>query len=186
LSRVLAKRRLVPHPDFPAPPFQLGTKTTLVGSDVLKIEYVVIGPIAELSLPAIATGERTEGLWEHTCFEAFIGLGDRRSYVEFNFSPSTQWASFRFEGHREGMRPAIDLPAPHIHTETASGSRLALTAWLELTPLAAAGARALGLSAVIEERNGNKSYWALAHPPGPPDFHHEDCFALELPAARPA
>ena len=28
------------------------------------------------------------------------------------------------------------------------------------------------------------SYWALAHPPGKPDFHHPDCFALELPAAR--
>jgi hypothetical protein len=22
----------------------------------------------------------------------------------------------------------------------------------------------------------------LAHPPGKPDFHHSDCFALELPA----
>jgi hypothetical protein len=42
----------------------------------------------------------------------------------------------------------------------------------------------LGLSAVIEDRSGQKSYWALAHPPGRPDFHHEDCFALELtPAA---
>jgi hypothetical protein len=41
----------------------------------------------------------------------------------------------------------------------------------------------LGLSAVIEEMNGRLSYWALAHPPGKPDFHHADCFALELPAA---
>jgi hypothetical protein len=35
---------------------------------------------------------------------------------------------------------------------------------------------------VIEETNGRLSYWALAHPPGKPDFHHSDCFALELPA----
>ena len=40
----------------------------------------------------------------------------------------------------------------------------------------------LGLSAVIEETDGTKSYWALAHPPGKPDFHHKDCFALTLPA----
>jgi hypothetical protein len=39
----------------------------------------------------------------------------------------------------------------------------------------------VGLSAVIEETNGRKSYWALCHPPGKPDFHHPDCFALELP-----
>jgi hypothetical protein len=38
----------------------------------------------------------------------------------------------------------------------------------------------LGLSAVLEATNGDKSYWALAHPPGKPDFHHADCFALEL------
>ena len=38
----------------------------------------------------------------------------------------------------------------------------------------------LGLSAVIEELNGHKSYWALAHPPGKPDFHHSDCFTYEF------
>lgn len=40
----------------------------------------------------------------------------------------------------------------------------------------------LGLSAVIEETSGAKSYWALAHAPGKPDFHHPDAFALDLPA----
>jgi hypothetical protein len=38
----------------------------------------------------------------------------------------------------------------------------------------------LGLSALIEETSGRKSYWALAHPPGKPDFHHADCFAHEF------
>jgi hypothetical protein len=42
--------------------------------------------------------------------------------------------------------------------------------------------RAVGLSAVIEEVDGSKSYWALRHPPGQPDFHHRDCFALRLEA----
>jgi len=43
-----------------------------------------------------------------------------------------------------------------------------------------------GISAVIEESDGTRSYWALKHPPGAPDFHHPDCFALELPAAKTA
>ena len=43
----------------------------------------------------------------------------------------------------------------------------------------------MAISAVIEETNGRLSYWALGHPPGKPDFHHPDCFALELgPASR--
>ena len=38
------------------------------------------------------------------------------------------------------------------------------------------------ISAVIEEIGGTKSYWALAHPPGEPDFHHPTSYAATLPA----
>jgi hypothetical protein len=41
-----------------------------------------------------------------------------------------------------------------------------------------------GLAAVIEEEGAVKSYWALAHPPGKPDFHHPTCFAATLPAPK--
>jgi hypothetical protein len=37
----------------------------------------------------------------------------------------------------------------------------------------------LGLSALIEDSDGGKSFWALAHPPGAPDFHHADNFVDE-------
>jgi len=40
----------------------------------------------------------------------------------------------------------------------------------------------LGISAVIEEADGTKSYWALAHPDGKPDFHAPAGFVLALPA----
>lgn len=39
----------------------------------------------------------------------------------------------------------------------------------------------LGLAAVVEEDNGNLSYWALRHCAGRPDFHHPAGFVLELP-----
>jgi hypothetical protein len=41
----------------------------------------------------------------------------------------------------------------------------------------------IGLSAVIEDTNGEISYWALAHPPGKPDFHHANGFAYEISPA---
>ncbi len=37
------------------------------------------------------------------------------------------------------------------------------------------------LTAVLEEKDGAKSYWALAHAPDKPDFHHPDCFVAKLP-----
>ncbi len=39
----------------------------------------------------------------------------------------------------------------------------------------------LGLSVVIEDVDGNLTYWALAHPSDKPDFHHPDSFVLTLP-----
>ena len=46
----------------------------------------------------------------------------------------------------------------------------------------AKGAWEFGLSAVLEETDGTKSYWAVAHPDGDkPDFHDAVCFAAHLP-----
>lgn len=152
---------------------------TLVGSDVLKLEYVVVGAVSQIALPSIAPGGHEDGLWQHTCFEAFFALA--AGYIEFNFSPSRRYAIYRFEGYRDGMQPALDLPAPNIYVE-GGDARFSLTAWVDLKPFARAGIGDVGLSAVIEEIDGTKSYWALAHAPGPPDFHNRDCFIATLPA----
>jgi hypothetical protein len=74
---------------------------------------------------------------------------------------------------------SAEVAVPRIEFER-TAQRCILRAALTLPD---EGAWRLGLSAVIEETNGRKSYWALSHPPGKPDFHHSDCFALELPAA---
>jgi hypothetical protein len=58
--------------------------------------------------------------------------------------------------------------------------RYALQAALDLSGLPRVATWRLGLAAVIEETSGRKSYWALGHPPGQPDFHHSDCFACEI------
>ena len=40
----------------------------------------------------------------------------------------------------------------------------------------------MNVTAVIEERGGTKSYWALAHPADKPDFHDPACFVATLAA----
>jgi len=149
---------------------------------VLALRYGVTGKTNGLVLPPIAAPTRTDELWRHTCFEAFVRPAPGEAYYEFNFSPSTQWAAYRFGGTRTGMSIAreIDAPRVDVHPNVAGFEMQVL---LELPSLPNDGPWRLGLSAVIEEAGGRKSYWALAHPPGKPDFHHSDCFALELPAA---
>jgi hypothetical protein len=155
----------------------------------LVLRYLVSGKIGDLRLPSITAPARADELWRHTCFEAFVHSSLGRAYYEFNLAPSTQWAAYWFNSYRSGMRVATEVSAPRIAVETSS-ERCIVKASLELDRALAClktgggGGKdpvyRLGLSAVIEERSGRRSYWALAHPPGKADFHHSDCFALEI------
>jgi len=142
--------------------------------ETLWLRFHVECRLQYLALPAPAASIRADGLWHHTCCEAFIGDG---AYSEFNFSPSLQWAAYDFSGYREGMceRPMAEHPEIGLDV---SEEHLALEADFAVGDLQGA----LGLSAVIEEMDGTKSYWALAHSQGAPDFHHPTCFAATLPA----
>jgi hypothetical protein len=143
----------------------------------LVLSYVVSGKISGLRMPPIVAAARADELWRHTCFEAFVRTSAGPEYYEFNLSPSTRWAAYGFSGYRSGMRVATEIGAPRIEVRSSAAS-YSLQAALELDRLSLPWH--LGLSAVLEEANGRKSYWALAHPPGKADFHHADCFALEL------
>jgi len=149
----------------------------------LVLSYVVTGKIGDLRLPPVTASAHADELWRHTCFEAFVCASPGEAYYEFNFAPSTRWAAYRFDGYRSGMRVAAGIGAPRIEVRSAA-ERYTLQAALELDASSSLPSKAgwrVGLAAVIEETNGNKSYWALTHPPGKPDFHHADGFAYDLP-----
>jgi hypothetical protein len=141
----------------------------------LLLSYRLTGWIPDLRIPSPAASKRADLLWEHTCFEAFLRAAAGTAYYEFNFSPSSQWAAYRLEDYRSGLTAAA--ADPHVEVRS-TATELELRAKIHLPPDVVS---ALGLSAVIEETNGRKSYWALAHPSGEPDFHHRDCFAAQLP-----
>jgi len=140
---------------------------------LLWLRFVIDDNPDFIAWPAAAPVGRADALWKNTCFEAFVTTGE--GYWEFNLSPSGQWASYRFDNYREGMRPADEVCV----VEGLDGGRdyVALEGRIEL-PIA--GGK-LALSAVIETIDGAKTYWALAHPSDKPDFHHPDSFILDLP-----
>ncbi|HEV8722043.1 MAG TPA: DOMON-like domain-containing protein [Candidatus Binatia bacterium] len=144
--------------------------------------YVIRGDMARLLIPLPRPPRRIEGLWQHTCFEAFIGVKDSPAYFEFNFSPSSEWAAYAFRTYRDGGTVDDDKLDPTIVVRKES-EMLELSAVIRLNRLPAMQPGAtlrLGLCAVIEESDGRLSYWALNHPAGKPDFHHPDSFALDI------
>jgi len=179
------QRTLTPHRDCPSTAVtSIQVESGRPTSRELLLSYDVVGNIRGLLLPVVADSVRADGLWQHTCFEAFVRMPSHSLYYEFNFAPSTQWAAYRFAGYRKGMHIADKCEAPWFGIGS-SGTRFKLQVRfsLEGLDLETDGTLQLGLSAVIEEVGRRKSYWALAHPPGKPDFHHPDCFALDLPSA---
>lgn len=154
-----------------------------LGPGLILLHYCVVGDIGAVRLPAPAEPGHKDGLWNHTCFEAFFRVGEGPSYMEFNFAPSRQWAAYRFDSYRRGMSPETGM-APAVVESMTTGHGYELRSSISLGPIVPVDrAWQVGLSAVIEEMDGNRSFWALAHAPGPPDFHHSDCFAYKLPAA---
>ena len=176
---------LVPHPDFPSVAItSISVEAIRSWDNFLKLSFHIAGAIDEVRWRAIdGPSTRADRLWEHSCFEAFVGSGAAPSYLEFNFTP-IQWAAYAFDGYRDGMR---DIPNV-LHwgaLQLGDESALAKTT-IGVSAFDDNAEWRLGLSAIIEARDGSKSYWALAHAPGKPDFHNADCFTARLAAPERA
>lgn len=147
----------------------------------LRLVYTVSGDMAGLRIPPATEPAPADGLWQHTCLEVFVAVEGEADYREFNFSPSGQWAAYRFAGERQrDTSPAPDLPAPVMQLAI-TPTLLTLDVHLPLAalPLPAQHVE-LALCAVIEEHDGRLSYWALQHPCERPDFHHPAGRSLRL------
>lgn len=176
-------RPLFLHPSTPQ------SAASRVEADALRLDpsrvalrFRIVGALENIRLPPPGPPVRTDELWRRTCLEAFLRPPGEEAYHELNLSPSTAWAAYRFDGYRRGMARAEALV--RIHTAS-SADVFELQAEVALegdARLARADHWSVGLSAVIEGADGSIAYWALAHPAGKPDFHHRDCFALDLPA----
>ena len=174
---------LEPHPSSPpgSPPFKVWATVDHIASLGLiattNIWFGVGASAERFVIPKLSEPWRADELWRTTCFEAFLRPVGAESYREWNFAPSGNWAAYDFSRRREDMERADVGSPPYIRMEDN------FTWWtLGATIAVEADQRwQLGLSAVLEEKDGTKSFWALALPAEKPDFHHPDCFAAQLP-----
>ncbi|MCC7546275.1 MAG: DOMON-like domain-containing protein [Burkholderiales bacterium] len=168
------------HPGSPSGGVEHADVSASALPGALALCYRLRGALRRIAVPEPARPARRDGLWRHTCFECFVRIPGQRAYAEFNVSPSGEWAAYRFDACRAGMRPLELDEAPRIEL-VRSHAALELRTRLRLpAPWDGAPRLQLALTAVVEEVSGALSYWALAHPPGKPDFHRDDGFALMI------
>jgi NAD(P)-dependent dehydrogenase (short-subunit alcohol dehydrogenase family) len=174
---------LTAHPSTPNDAVRsLAVHLRVEEPDTLVFQYSLAADMSRIRVPSAGMGERADVLWKHTCFEAFVAPAGMPGYHEFNFSPSLDWAIYRFSAYREGMSPAEIGRSPEIAVRRGEhGLDLQSAVRLgHLTDLPDARRLKIALAAVIEDEKGGLSYWGLRHPPGKPDFHHPNSFALEV------
>ncbi len=151
--------------------------------DALAVGWRVDGDIARLRWPEPSAPLRADGLWQHSCFEAFLRAGDDDSYFEFNFSPSGAWACYRFDRRRSGRSlPDVAAPVLQCRRETDAFTMTAILPLAGQPELSRARPLRAGLAAVVEDARGMLGYWALAHAAPRPDFHDPAGFTLAVPA----
>ena len=156
-------------------PIRVVTAQIAATSSGCEAEFRLDGRIGAIALPAPGPSIRTDNLWQTTCFEIFWQPLGGTSYREFNLSPSGRWAAYDFDSFREGMR---DAPVDAIALACSHGEgELVLKATIAADLPAPAQ---VALNAIVDHGDGNLQFWALAFPPGRPEFHSEACRQLIL------
>jgi hypothetical protein len=153
------------HPGFRSSAVRsLRARVSRRPSGALTVSFLLDADRERLRIPSRRKPRFADALWRHTCFEVFVARKGARAYREYNFSPSGEWAAYAFASYRK--RADTKIPLARWNGRVAT--------------IEAKGRVKIGLSAVLEDKTGALSYWALRHPPGKPDFHARRAFALEL------
>ena len=126
------------------------------------------------------TACRRDGIWQSTCMELFISTPSMQRYWEYNFCPSGDWNIYQLSGYRSNLQADANCRQPSITQRTQSGGyELAVITQLPAA-LVDQQELILAITAVVEQRNGQCSYWAMHHGGSEADFHRRDGFQLRL------
>lgn len=115
------------------------------------------------------------GLWNQTCFEAFLKPIGMDRYYEFNFSLNPAWMVFQFENYRIPQPP---VSSGDFQIQSMSWDHLQNKLSIVIKNNTSFKNFNVGLTAVLEEKTGFKHYCALVHTGLKADFHLAESFTL--------
>ena len=181
-------------PFSPCPAVQhLGYELLLESSSSLRLIVQLEGSLAATLPITNRVGQRQFGLWQHHCFELFIGELESNAYWELNLAPNGNWNCFEFSDYRKDQRESEAYSLAGLQA-VRSAQSYRLEANIDIKPiLKKKGLEALGLEATGLEKRGLEkrslalslgasaviatatqlNYFSIRHG-ATPDFHHRD------------
>jgi hypothetical protein len=173
--------------EFTLHPFEPDDLLLSIDGDVqyqqgwLEINYYLRGDLASILFPtAVEIPVRKFALWESTCLEFFLAPVGQSGYWEFNLSPNGNWQVFHLDDYRQGLRDEAAINyLPFTVQQTSDSLQLMLS--IDLTSLVDPNtALQLAITAVIQNKDTDYSYWAVEHSGIEADFHLRDSFKIYL------
>lgn len=172
------------QPDQPQLDLGVHVKFTQLSATRWQFSYVLHDPDQQIVWPeAQAVLMRQDYLWESTCFELFVQAVGSSEYLELNLSPARLWNAYSFDEYRSPaqMPPRRDDRLKVLSLDVDTHTRQ-LVAVVDLSDCFVAGqALQVGLTAVLQDKVGQCSYWALRHS-GEPDFHRASDWLIQVDA----
>jgi hypothetical protein len=126
---------------------------------------------------------RKDLLWQETCFELFIKKRSSSEYLEWNFSPSGNWALYHFEEYRKNpTKPQTLQPVIKTSYALESSKRNIRVEAAIPSPACIFGSNQylVTICAITKFKTGEYEFWSLYHPSDKPDFHDQKSFVLEV------
>jgi hypothetical protein len=177
---------LVPFPVPNIPEINIKGKISYQ-DNLVTLHYSLTGKIGDVFLPSTSMSpKRKDELWKTTCFEFFLAIKDLPQYWEFNLSPSGDWNVYQMDAYRRhGFREEELIQQLQFECQKQEHEFL-LEAAANLNPIIPPNKiLEAGITTIIQTKNGNETYWALAHPAPYADFHLRESFILAMGAEIP-
>lgn len=181
LVRLLSVQKLISYTENDKVSFALEADLQLQGTELV-LEFSLRDPEGLFEVPKTAaawsSGEvaRQDGLWQATCFEAFLQASGQKKYYEFNFSLTPAWNAYEFTAYREPQPPKATADFV-LRAMSWDPAKKLLSVRLENN--SGYGKFQAGLTAILQEKSGAKHYYAVAHKGAKPDFHLPESFILQ-------
>ncbi len=163
------------------PPIKINGNISKIDNQ-LNIKYLLTGDLSTIIIPqSNKTPLRQYDLWEHTCFELFLKLKGTTRYWEFNLAPSGNWNVFYFLDYRLNIIEEQAFESFPFKVAFQSPESLIAEANIDLSKLDITNKDLdIAITTVLENKDGQLSYWALTHPAIEADFHHPNSFIVSL------
>ncbi len=152
---------------------------------VLSIEFHLSGQMNKINCPPPqGVQQRLDQLWKHTCFEAFFSWDDNIFYWELNVSPTGDWNLYYFDDYRSGQmseKRIENIPFKLNEFNLNSYKNRIIIDLSKIIPeTKVAQELQLSLTAVLENKDLSKTYWATDHLGEKPDFHIRKSFYIRI------